>query len=68
VYPGRRQCIYVRAYPRLKHYGKEDSLGAYQVPPVDHDLRRTSSWLNYYLGRDHTAKRQGIKPPEETDE
>jgi methylenetetrahydrofolate reductase (NADPH) len=63
VYPNERQCIYVRAYRRLKHYGKEDSLGAYQVPPVDHRLRRTASWLNYYMGRDHTAKRLGIEPP-----
>jgi methylenetetrahydrofolate reductase (NADPH) len=26
-------------------------------------LWQTSSWLNFYLGRDHTAKRLGIKPP-----
>ena len=64
VYPEKRQCIYVRAYPRLKHYDEEDSLSAYQVPPIDHDLSRTSSWLNYFLGRDHTAKRLGIKPLE----
>jgi methylenetetrahydrofolate reductase (NADPH) len=64
VYPNKRRCIYTRAYPRLKHYGEEDSLGAYLVPPVDHSLRRTSSWLNFYLGRDHTSKRLGIKPPE----
>jgi methylenetetrahydrofolate reductase (NADPH) len=63
VYPNRRQCIYVRAYARLKHYGDEETLGAYQVPPVNYDLRRTSSWLNYYLGRDHTSKRLGIQPP-----
>ena len=65
VYPNERKCIYVRAYCRLKHYGEEDSLQAYQVPPADYSLRQTSSWLNYYLGRDHTAKRLGIKPPEE---
>ena len=64
VYPGEKQCIYVRAYTRLKHYGEEDSLVAYQVPPVDHDLLYTSSWLNFYMGRDHTAKRLGIEPPE----
>jgi methylenetetrahydrofolate reductase (NADPH) len=64
VYPNKHKCIYVRAYPRLKHFGQEDTLGAYHVPPVDHSLRQTSSWLNYYLGRDHTAKRLGIKPPE----
>jgi hypothetical protein len=33
-------------------------------------LWQTSSWLNFYMGRDHTAKRLGIKgsakevPPE----
>jgi methylenetetrahydrofolate reductase (NADPH) len=68
VYPGERECIYVRAYQRLKHYGEEDTLRGYQVPPPDHRLRRTASWLNYFLGRDHTAKRLGIGPPEqETD-
>ena len=64
VYPSKRKCIYVRAYPRLKHYGQEDTLGAYQVPPTDHSLRQTSSWLNYFMGRDHTSRRLGIKPPE----
>ncbi len=65
VYPGERQCIYVRAYNRLKHYGQEGELGEGRVPPVDYDLYRTSSWLNYYLGRDHTAKRLGIGPKPE---
>jgi methylenetetrahydrofolate reductase (NADPH) len=65
VYPNKRRCIYVRAYPRLKHYGEEDSLQAYLVPPPDHSLRRTSSWLNYFMGRDHTARRLGIEPPAE---
>jgi methylenetetrahydrofolate reductase (NADPH) len=64
VYPDEKECIYVRAYPRLKSHGAEDSLGAYQVPPVNYDLLWTSSWLNFYLGRDHSAKRLGIKPPE----
>jgi methylenetetrahydrofolate reductase (NADPH) len=65
VYPNEKQCIYVRAYTRLKHYGEEESLVAYQVPPVDYHLRGTSSWLNFYMGRDHTSKRLGLEPPEE---
>jgi methylenetetrahydrofolate reductase (NADPH) len=65
VYPNEKKCVYVRAYDRLKHYGGEDSLVAYRVPPVNYDLRFTSSWLNFYMGRDHTAKRIGIEPPEE---
>ena len=64
VYPNERECIYVLAYQRLKHYGEEETLGSHQVPPVDYSLRQTSSWLNYYLGRDHTAKHIGIRPPE----
>lgn len=63
VYPKEKQCIYVRAYPRLKSHGAEDTLGAYHVPPVNYDLLWTSSWLNFYMGRDHTAKRLGIQPP-----
>ena len=63
VYPEEKECIYVRAYGRLKHYKEEETLKQGQVPPVDYDLRHTSSWLNFYMGRDHTAKRLGIVPP-----
>jgi methylenetetrahydrofolate reductase (NADPH) len=62
--PYKKRCIYVRAYNRLKSYGEEDTLMSYQVPPVDYDLWQTSSWLNFFLGRDHTAKRLEIQPPE----
>jgi methylenetetrahydrofolate reductase (NADPH) len=65
VYPNEKQCIYVRAYHRLKHFGEEESLVAFQVPPVDYTLHHTSSWINYFLGRDHTAKRLGIEPLQE---
>ncbi len=66
VYPQEKECIYVRAYPRLKSHGAEDTLGAYHVPPVNYDLLWTSSWLNFYMGRDHSAKRLGIAPPAKT--
>ncbi len=62
-YPEEKECIYVRVYRRLKHYGEEKTLEKIQVPPVDYDLRHTSSWLNFYMGRDHTAKQLGIVPP-----
>jgi methylenetetrahydrofolate reductase (NADPH) len=65
IYPNERQCIWVRAYTRLKAYKEEDSIGAYISPPCNWELWETSSWLNFYLGRDHTAKRLGIKPPAE---
>jgi len=63
VYPGERRCIWVRAYERLKAYGELDTLRTYTSPPRDWSLNRTSAWLNFYLGRDHTAKRLGLKAP-----
>jgi methylenetetrahydrofolate reductase (NADPH) len=59
VYPGKRRCIYVRAYNRLRKHGREEQLGKEVVPPCNWDLYQTSSWINYYLGKDHTSKRQG---------
>lgn len=63
VYPGKRQCVWVRSYTRLKAYHEEETLGSYIIPPRDWDLWQTSSWINFYLGRDHTAARLGVKPP-----
>jgi methylenetetrahydrofolate reductase (NADPH) len=65
VYPGKRKCVWVRSYSRLKSYHEEDSLGSYIIPPRDWQLWQTSSWINFYLGRDHTAKRMGVSPPAE---
>jgi methylenetetrahydrofolate reductase (NADPH) len=67
VYPNEKKCVWVQAYDRLKPYHEENSLGAYIVPPCNWDLWQTSSWLNFYMGRDHTAKRLGIKPPPKKD-
>jgi methylenetetrahydrofolate reductase (NADPH) len=57
VYPGKKQCVYVRAYARLKKHGEEVQLGNGIVPPCNWDLYQTSSWINFYLGKDHTSKR-----------
>jgi methylenetetrahydrofolate reductase (NADPH) len=63
VYPDTMQCIWVRAYLRLKSQGKEDDIGKTIIPPCNWELRQTSSWINYFLGRDHGAKLRGILPP-----
>lgn len=63
VYPNKRKCVWVRSYSRLKAYGETDTLGTYIIPPRDWQLWQTSSWINFYLGRDHTAKRLGVTPP-----
>jgi len=64
VYPNEKKCIWVKAYERLKAYGEEDEIGAHIVPPCNWELFDTPSWLNFALGRDHSSKNVGIKPPE----
>jgi methylenetetrahydrofolate reductase (NADPH) len=59
VYPRKKQCVYVKAYARLKKYGEEMQLDKDIIPPCNWDLNQTSSWINFYLGKDHTSKRQG---------
>jgi methylenetetrahydrofolate reductase (NADPH) len=60
VYPKEKLCIWVRAYLRLKAGSKEDEIGRHIVPPCDWELWQTSSWINYFLGRDHSSKQRGI--------
>jgi methylenetetrahydrofolate reductase (NADPH) len=64
VYPNEKQCIWVRAYQRLRSQHKEDTIGESIVPPCNWELWQTSSWLNYFLGKDHVSKRAGIQPPQ----
>ena len=58
VFPEERKCIYVKAYNRLKKYG--ENLPEYLVAPCNWDLYQTSSWVNFYMGWDHSAKRLQI--------
>jgi methylenetetrahydrofolate reductase (NADPH) len=53
VFPGKKKCIYVRAYNRLRAYGEEESLKEGYIPPRNWVLNGISSWANYFLGRDH---------------
>jgi methylenetetrahydrofolate reductase (NADPH) len=61
AYPNQRKCIYVLAYDRLKAHGADQSLGENPVPPVNYALNETSSWINFYLGRDHSAPKLKIE-------
>ena len=60
VYPEKR-CLYVRVYERLKAVGEEERLKRGFIPPRDWSLTGTSSWLNFYLDRDH--HRYNSEPP-----
>jgi methylenetetrahydrofolate reductase (NADPH) len=52
---GYGDCIWLRAYERLKHDGKEDELLSHVPVTQNQGLRGTSAWANYWLGRDHAA-------------
>lgn len=56
------ECIWSRAYDRLKHEGREEQLLAHAPVIQDQSLRGTSSWANTWLGRDHLAKRHSSRP------
>ncbi|MBI4333314.1 MAG: methylenetetrahydrofolate reductase C-terminal domain-containing protein [Chloroflexi bacterium] len=62
IYENEKKCIWVRAYRRLKAGRRENTIADYIVPPCDWGLWQSSSWLNFYLGRDHVSRRLGVKP------
>ncbi len=61
VYPGKRRCVYVRIYERLKPEKRPFYLRDLELPPRDWALFRTSSWLNFYQGKTPRP----TEPPEE---
>jgi methylenetetrahydrofolate reductase (NADPH) len=61
---GFGDCIWLRAYERLKHDGKEQTLLDHSPVIQDQGLRGTSSWANNWLGRDHAASQ--MKKPHDT--
>jgi methylenetetrahydrofolate reductase (NADPH) len=60
VYPYKKRCAYVRAYVRFKKQKEEARLGKSILPPCNWDLYQTSSWVNYYTGKDHHAKKKEV--------
>jgi len=55
---GEKECIWARAYTRLKAYGEDERMLAGPVVYRNGALRDTSAWANAFLGRDH----RGPKP------
>jgi methylenetetrahydrofolate reductase (NADPH) len=53
---GFGDCIWLRAYERLKHEGMELELLSHAPVVQNQALRKTSAWANNWLGRDHAAK------------
>ena len=65
---GIGECIWLRAYERLKHEGKEAHLLDHAPVIQNQGLRGTSAWANFWLGRDHTAKTAEANLPPLTDQ
>ncbi|NOY09615.1 MAG: methylenetetrahydrofolate reductase [Spirochaetes bacterium] len=56
-----KRCVWTMVYDRLSSVRKTDEIRGEYVPPVNWTLSKTSSWLNYFLGRDHSSKKINIQ-------
>ena len=59
VYPDR-DCIWVKAYRRLKWAGKSSEMSRDCIPPRMWELYHTSAWINFHLKKDHESKSQDL--------
>ncbi len=54
---GDKDCIWTRAYERMKYYGESEKMLSGDPLFVDGRLEGTSAWANTFMGRDHTANK-----------
>ena len=50
-----KECIWARAYDRRKYEGTSEQLLDHAPVIQNQGLRGTSSWANFWLGKDHTS-------------
>lgn len=63
---GFGECIWSRAYKRLKRDGEDEDMLQHAPMVQDQGLRKTSAWANHWLGRDHAAKqKEAFTAPDE---
>ena len=55
VHPERR-CVWFRVYRRWASVNQPERMTEEYVPPRRWELNRTSSWINFHLGRDHQGE------------
>jgi len=53
VYPGKKKCYWVKVFKQLKGVTQHVTYTAPPLPARNNKLNKTSSWINYFLGRDH---------------
>ena len=58
---GEKDCIWARAYDRLKAYGEEEQMLDGPAVIKNAGLKGTSAWLNTFSHKDHHGKRKEQK-------
>lgn len=53
VYPGQKRCFWVKVYEKLPDTEYETLKKCPLLPPKNWSLAESSSWINFYSGRDH---------------
>ncbi len=66
VYPNERICFWVRSFQRGKNPVCSNIQPLPVLPPKDWSLNRSSSWLNYFSGKDHCQLEQTHSIPPKT--
>ena len=59
---GEKECIWVRAYDRLKACGEEEGMLHRPVVYRDGSLAGTSAWANTFMERDHHGRARTPEP------
>ncbi|MBE9519991.1 MAG: methylenetetrahydrofolate reductase C-terminal domain-containing protein, partial [Proteobacteria bacterium] len=57
VIPGKT-CFWVKVYNNMKGVRQHVTFVAPPIPARDRILDRTSSWINFFMGRDHRRMKQ----------
>ena len=53
VFPEKKRCGWVKIYHNMKGVRQHVTFMNPPIPARDNTLRRTSSWINFFLGKDH---------------
>ena len=53
VFPEKKRCYWVKVYHNMKGVRQYVGFVAPPIPAGNALLRRTSSWINFFLGKDH---------------
>jgi len=53
VFPEKKRCYWVKVYHNMKGVRQHVTFVAPPIPAGDASLHRTSSWINFFLSKDH---------------